>query len=110
MPLLEGTGVTNLGSNFTFFFGLVSHEDEDTFKWALEQYRHILEAHEIPAPQVLLSDFDMAFKNAAGVVFPRTENNYHILKNVVLHINKKWPGTLDGTRIMEDDEEAQRGI
>ena len=28
MPLLEGTGVTNLGSNFTFFFGLVSHEDD----------------------------------------------------------------------------------
>jgi hypothetical protein len=107
MPLLEGTGITNVGGNFTFFFALVSHEDATSFTWALEQYRSILRENNIPDPEVILSDFDTAFKNAADVVSPDVQQQlclWHILKNVVLHIKKKWKGTLGDLKIMGDME------
>ena len=107
MPLLEGTGITNVGGNFTFFFALVSYEDATSFAWALGQYKNILQENNIPDPEVILSDFDTAFKNAADVVFPDVQQQlclWHNLKNVVLHIKKKWNGTLGDSKIMGDVE------
>jgi hypothetical protein len=109
LPLLEGTGVTNVGSNFTFFFALVSYEDTSTFEWALEHYKDLLQKYNIPSPEVIISDFDTAFKNAADIVFPDVQQQlclWHILKNVVLNIKKKWNGSLDNARMMGDDDNS----
>ena len=102
MPLLECTGITNVDTNFTAWICLLSDEAEESYKWALTQFRKLLDDVGIPGPEVILSDFDVAFKNAAGVVFPAAKQQlclWHIMKNVLMNIRKKWIGTLDGTRI-----------
>ncbi len=106
MPLLQITTSTNLGTNVALGFCLVSHEDTETFTWALNQLQSLLERENIPVPGVIISDFDKAFKHAATDVFPTARQQlclWHIIKNVILHVKKKWNGTLDGTRLMASD-------
>ena len=106
MPLLQITTSTNLGTNAALGFCLVSQEDTRSFTRALEQLKILLETENIPAPDVIISDFDKAFKNAASDVFPEARQMlclWRIIKNVILNIKKKWNGRLEGTRLMASD-------
>ncbi|KAM4067626.1 MULE transposase [Hirsutella rhossiliensis] len=83
LPLLQVVGTTGLHKSYSVAFGLAAKEDEG----------------------VIITDFDEALKNALNAIFPQSQQQlctWHIMKNVVLHIKKKWVGTLDGTEIMGD--------
>jgi hypothetical protein len=103
MPLFQGTGITSLGSSFQAFFCLLSDEQEASYTWALEQYQEVLREYSIPDPLTLITDFDQGLKNAAKNIFPNTQQQicvWHIMKNVVHNIKKKWIGPLEGSRLV----------
>lgn len=106
MPLLQATGMTPIGSNYSCIFALISDEREEAFRWVLQRFLELLDAHDIPHPHVILSDLDRAFKNAALDTFnnDRTKQQiclWHLMKNVVHNVKKKWNGSLDGTIVGE---------
>ena len=105
MPLLQVTTSTNFGTNAALSFCLVSHKDTESFTWGLKQMKSLLEREKLPDPGVIISDFDTAFKKAAAL-FPGAKQQiclWHIVKNVILNVKKKWNSTLEGTSLMESD-------
>ncbi|XP_044717907.1 MULE transposase domain-containing protein [Hirsutella rhossiliensis] len=110
MPLLQIIGTTGLHKSFSIGFGLAAKEDEGAFQWILSQLREAGQQADIPDPGVVITDFDTALKNALDSVFPLTQQQlcvWHMIKNVVLHIKKKWHGSLDGTEIGGDRPEEE---
>jgi len=104
MPLFQATGITCLGSSFNAFFCLISDETEASHTWILQQYKDLLRAYDIDDPYIIITDFDRGLKNAAKDVFPITQQQicvWHIMKNVVHNIKKKWRGPLEGSRLIE---------
>ena len=58
----------------------------------------------IPDPLVLISDYDCAFKRAGQSVYPYTQQQiclWHVMKNVVYNVKKKWNGPLEGSLLGE---------
>jgi len=109
MPLFQATGITCLGTSFQAFYCLVSDETEASYTWVLDQYRELIREYSIPDPFVIITDFDQGLKNAAKNCFPNTQQQicvWHIMKNVVHNIKKKWNGPLEGTRLMEGPENS----
>lgn len=105
MPLFQGNGITQYNTNFSTCFALISDEKEESFVWILASFKTMLEQHQIELPHVVISDFDRSFKNAISEVSgAKTKQHlckWHIMKNVVYHIKKKWLGLLEGTHIGE---------
>ncbi len=104
LPLLNIIGITGLGTSFYLAFAFLRAEAEKDFTWALEQLAKII-PH---APNVIVTDRDLALMNALQVVFPDSAHllcQWHIRKNVVsrskLHFRQHRP--LD-----ETSGEAQR--
>lgn len=57
--------------------------------------RRLAQDEGIPDPYVIISEYDRAFKNAATSVFPEDAEKqqicrWHVMKNVVHNIKKKW--------------------
>ncbi|KDN61896.1 putative MULE transposase domain-containing protein [Colletotrichum sublineola] len=112
MPLFQVVSSTAVHTTFNAFFCFVSNEDEDTFKWALLQIKSLLQKEKTPLPAVIITDFDKALKNAANSVLPDTAQQlcvWHILKNAVLRIKKKWDGLLQGEPDAADDGDNDEG-
>ncbi|KAM4059784.1 MULE transposase [Hirsutella rhossiliensis] len=110
MPLLQIIGTTGLHKSFSVGFGLTAKEDEGAFQWILSQLREAGRQADIPDPGVVITDFDTALKNALDSIFPSTQQQvcvWHMMKNVILHIKKKWEGSLDGTEIGGDRPEQE---
>ena len=60
----------------------------------------------INLPYVILSHFDLAFKNAASNAFSDSMTKHqmclwHIMKDVAHNVKKKWTGPLEGTVLGE---------
>ncbi|KAM4057719.1 MULE transposase [Hirsutella rhossiliensis] len=90
MPLLQIIGTTGLHKSFSL--------------------REAGRQADIPDPGVVITDFDTALKNALDSIFPSTQQQvcvWHMMKNVILHIKKKWEGSLDGTEIGGDRPEQE---
>ncbi|KAM4067795.1 MULE transposase [Hirsutella rhossiliensis] len=91
LPLLQVVGTTGLHKSYSVAFGLAAKEDEG----------------------VIITDFDEALKNALNAIFPQSQQQlctWHIMKNVVLHIKKKWVGTLDDRPERPIDRAAEAQI
>ena len=105
MPLFQINGITEVHTTFNVAFCLVSGERQANFEWALANLQELAQQKAIPNPYVLMSDYDRAFKKAASAVFPDDVKQqicrWHVMKNVVYHIKKKWDGPLKGTVIGE---------
>lgn len=93
MPLFQVTGVTNVATTFNARFGLVDNECEDGFMWLAHQLLTCQIHHGIQRPGVVITDFERALKNALKCQFPETHQQicvFHVNKNVVLNIKRKW--------------------
>jgi hypothetical protein len=135
MPLLNIVGVNGLHKNFSVAFALSLQETEDDFHWQLACLKRLQESYSVDAPGVIISDFCRGFKKAALAVYPTVPQQlcvWHVMKNVVHHVSKKWVqlgdsqplltaiptalGTLDGPgpdppsyRPLIEDEAAEEG-
>ncbi len=56
-------------TTFNAAFCLVRAEDTETFTWALSKLKNMLQMHHIRDPEVIISDFDKAFKRGCRAVF-----------------------------------------
>lgn len=93
LPFVNICGTTNLHTTFNIMFGLVNKEDEATYAWVLERVEELRIDQNIKPPLVLISDFDKAFKNAAGCVWTHTDQQicvWHVNKNVQGKVKEKW--------------------
>ncbi|KAM4067433.1 MULE transposase [Hirsutella rhossiliensis] len=84
MPLLQIIGTTGLHKSYSVAFGIASKEDEGAFNWILSHLYDTGRRASIPAPGV------------------QQLCVWHMMKNVILHIKKKWVGSLEGTEIIGD--------
>ncbi|MCH79649.1 protein FAR1-RELATED SEQUENCE 5-like, partial [Trifolium medium] len=71
---------------FVFATALVSKENEETYVWLLEQF---MEAMEGKMPISVITDGDLAMKNAIRRVFPRAHRRlcaWHLLRNAISNV------------------------
>ena len=74
-------------------YGLVSNEREEGFNWLTEQVNARPLEISAPAPEVTITNFDKAMKNAVKRVYPLATPQiciFHVSKNVAFNIKKKW--------------------
>lgn len=98
MPLFQATGVTKVTTTFNAAFGLVDNEREDGFGWLAQQLLACQLHYGIESSGVVITDFDKALKNALKDHLPDAHQQicvFHINKNVVLNIKRKWKKTDD---------------
>src|SRR5215470_16752397 len=91
--LFQVTGLTDQKSIANFSFGLINTETEDGFNWLCRRLDDIRDEQEIPPPEVVITDKEIALKNALQTTFPGTQQQqcvYHINANVRGKINAWW--------------------
>ncbi|KAK8933214.1 hypothetical protein KSP39_PZI015478 [Platanthera zijinensis] len=84
LPLLSIVGQTS--TNLSFF---AAFETENSYKWAFECFKSMLDATTLP--NVLIVDREIALMNAIKVVFPQAKIilcQVHINKNILAHCKK----------------------
>jgi hypothetical protein len=104
MYLFQVTGVTDQKSLANFGFGLINNEREGGFMWLCETLESFRIALDVKAPSVVITDKEIALKNAVAWVWPRTQQQlcvYHINAHIRARIVKHWKGPADS-----DDDEA----
>lgn len=93
LALFQIVGMTPIGKAFSCAFGLISNERQEGFDWLLDQVdacRHEIGA---AAPEITITDYDAAMKNAVQRVYPLATPQvciFHVNKNVVLNVKHKW--------------------
>ena len=95
MPLYEALGLTNLHTAFDVCFAVMPSEDEDAFRWVVQQQRALAEKHGIAPPGTVITDYCAALKNALDVIFPETQQmicTWHVTKNVRCYVKENWEG------------------
>lgn len=114
MYLFQITGVTDQKSVINFGFGLINTEKEEGFQWLCTQLDDFRNSLHVPAPSVIITDKELALKNALLRVFPQTQQQlcvYHINANINAKIKARWkePGNAGNSDDddADDDEEDQ---
>lgn len=103
LPLLQVTGVISLHTTFSAAFALAAKEDTPAFLWILGHLKEAARQALIPPLKVIITDFNAALKKALTDTFPLTQQQickWHILKNIVLNIAKKWVRSLDNCDLL----------
>jgi len=80
-PVVIFSGANHLNQTIVFGSGLVTNETEDTYVWLLDQF---LTAMKGKAPVSIITDGDLAMKNAIKKVFPNAHHRlcaWHLLRN-----------------------------
>ena len=86
MPLLVITGVTNMGTTYYVGFCFLRAEEEDDYRWALEQLRELLLHVNVPDPVCIITDRERSCISQIKEVFPTSKHLlciWHINKNVL---------------------------
>ncbi|KAJ1405884.1 MULE transposase domain [Sesbania bispinosa] len=73
MPLVVFSGVNNHNRSTIFVAAIIANEIEETYVWVLEQFSKAMKGK---LPNAVITDGDVAMKNAIERVFP---NAYHCL-------------------------------
>ena len=84
MPLLHVVGMTSFNTTFSSCFVFLKSETQEDYEWALTRVARLFE--EMPKPQVIATDRELALMNALEVTFPESKNilcRWHIDKNVL---------------------------
>lgn len=129
MPLFQLNGITSIYSTFNVYWALIGNESAEMFTWVLQTVRSVAIDYKIALPSVIVSDYDMGFKNAAYQVFPTpvvleasgqaTPSHkgtkyqlclWHVLKNVAHNVKLKYNGSLEGTYLGETGSVKGSGI
>jgi hypothetical protein len=85
-PLVVFSGVNNHNNNVIFAGAIVANEKEETYVWVLEQF---LEAMLGKSPVSVITDGDLAMKNAIKRVFPNAYHRlcaWHLIRNATSNI------------------------
>jgi hypothetical protein len=121
MPLLQISGLTALHTTFNIAYYLLNCKTEDCFNWVFNCMKELLRINDISLRQVIISDYDKAFKKACRTSFNDGIQHsiclWNIMKNVAFNVKKKWEGQLEGTALGEQgnsgshlpDEESTNG-
>lgn len=107
MPLMNITGVTNRGTTFNVGFAILPDETQESYDWIMTLFAELLGVWNCPLPEVIISDFQKQFKQAALEQLPDSQQIlciFHINKNVCHQIAKKWQHDSDS----EDDNGEAR--
>ncbi|KAH9742366.1 protein FAR1-RELATED SEQUENCE [Citrus sinensis] len=82
MPFAPFVGVNHYGQSILLRYGLISHEDTETFTWLFHTWLSCMFGS---PPLRIITDQDRAMQNAIEIVFPNTRHRWclwHILKKV----------------------------
>ena len=93
------SGVNHHNQTIVFATGIVTRETEETYVWLLEQF---LSAMNGKLPLSIITDGDLAMKNAIKKVFPAAHHRlcaWHMLRNASTNI-----GILDFMCMLADIE------
>jgi len=93
LALFQVVGLNHSNKTFSCGFGLINNERQEGFNWLMEQVGYFRRLAGAPEPTVTITDFDTAMKAAVAREFPEAKSLiciFHVNKNVVLHINRKW--------------------
>ena len=85
-PLVVFSGVNNHNHNVIFAGAIVANEKEETYVWVLEQF---LEAMSGKSPISVITDGDLAMKNAIKTVFPNAYHRlcaWHLIRNATSNV------------------------
>lgn len=110
MYLFEVIGVTDQKSVANFAFGLINTEKEDGFLWLCQRLEDLRQDLHVPAPAVMITDKELALKNALKSVFPGSQQQlcvYHINANVRARIRSTWKGGDDDDNESEAADESE---
>ena len=91
LPLFQVTGQTCLKSVYNAAFGLVDNERREGFQFLTAAVIELTERHAIPLPDVIITDYDQAMKEALDSQYPDGQQLciHHINANV-LNAKRKW--------------------
>ncbi|KJZ68574.1 hypothetical protein HIM_12036 [Hirsutella minnesotensis 3608] len=105
LPLFQVTGQTCLKSVYNAAFGLIDNERREGFQFLTAAVRELTERHAIPLPDVVITDYDQAMKEALDCQYPDSQQQlcvHHINANVLLNAKRKWKNA-------KEDGESDRG-
>ncbi|XP_074303030.1 protein FAR-RED IMPAIRED RESPONSE 1-like [Silene latifolia] len=83
------TGIDDHKKSITFGCAFLTHEDDDSFIWAFQQFLKSMSGKE---PNYIITDQDKGILNTAQVVFKNARHCFcmwHIMKNVIDKIGSK---------------------
>ncbi|XP_057432331.1 protein FAR1-RELATED SEQUENCE 5-like [Lotus japonicus] len=86
-PLVVFSGVNHHNQTIVFAAALVSNEKVETYIWLLEQFLDVMKGK---APISVMTDGDLAMKNAIRKVFPRAHHRlcaWHLLRNATSNVS-----------------------
>ncbi|KAM4067997.1 MULE transposase [Hirsutella rhossiliensis] len=107
LPLFQVTGQTCLKSVYNAAFGLIDNEKREGFQFLAEGIKKLSEKHEIPLPEVVITDYDQQMKAALDNQFPDSQQQiciHHINSNVLLNAKRKWKNAKE-----ESDSDGRHG-
>ncbi len=107
LPLLIITGVTALNTSFYLGFAFMSSEHTPDYVWVLEQLKELYDELDLPYPDVLLTDAQVALMNACTTVFPEAAHMlciWHVHNYVVAKCSKYFDDTEDFNAFNKDWE------
>jgi hypothetical protein len=93
LAFFQIVGVNHFGLAFSCAFGLINNERQDGFNWLADMVNLHRQKINAKPPQVTITDYDKAMKTALARVYPHAIPQlcmFHVNKNVVLHIKRKW--------------------
>ena len=93
LALFQVVGINHSNKTFSCGFGLINNERQEGFDWLMDQVDYFRRIAGAEPPTVTISDYDTAMKAAIARVFPNAIPLiciFHVNKNVVLHIKRKW--------------------
>lgn len=74
-------------------FAVVDNEREEGYNWLANQHDAHRKHLNLPPPTIVLTDYEKSMKKALKRVYPNANQQlciFHVNKNVVLHIKRKW--------------------
>jgi transposase-like protein len=103
-PLVVFCGVNHHNQSVIFGSAIVANESEETYVWLLGEF---FKAMNCKAPVSIITDGDVAMKNAIGRVFPNARHRlcaWHLLKKARSHVvNTKFKEKLQKFIFVEYD-------
>uniref|UniRef100_A0A1Y1LWZ3 MULE transposase domain-containing protein n=1 Tax=Photinus pyralis TaxID=7054 RepID=A0A1Y1LWZ3_PHOPY len=104
--LTQITAVTDQNTTTNIAFALLSSETKESYYWMLGSLNQIREEqNNIRAPLVIITDMELALKNAVKAIFPDCQQqlcHFHLFAAVQARIKRDWQG--DEPRITNNKE------
>lgn len=85
-PVVVLSGINHHNQTIVFGTAIVTNETEQTYVWLLEQFLYAMKGK---APCSIITDGDVAMKNAIGKVFPNVHHRlcaWHLLRNATSNV------------------------